>query len=436
VSEPILEQVLAGLARAGFDQAEVYWKRGKTRRVELGEHDGAAVIAQEEGWAARAGDRRGSFFAAATGAPQADPLWPEPCGQTLHLYAPASPASAAPPPLVEAPLLNEGEARGLLEAIAHDLAAELPGARLRRAVLEEGASESRLSSSRGVAAAWTGRAASLRLEAACPGERRIRAAVELAEREAASLRPALIARRLADRLLVAQSGSPPERDRGEFLLAPPLGAKLLAALLPLFVGPQAPQRVAPLRDRRGRVGSSVLTLIDDGAHPGGVLAAPVDGEGVPTREIVLVEEGSFRQPLLTWSEAQPPQTLPAGCSRRASWKDLPGRGPTHFFLRPEPQNAVAALLGGVARGYYLLDATGPARVALDEDRFTVPVCGFAVQSGRATAPVAGASLVGAVSGLLRGVQAVGRDLTFLPLDGMIGSPTLFATGLEIRRAGG
>ncbi len=436
MSEPLLDEVLAALARAGLEQAEVYWKRGKTRRVELGDHDGAAVTTQEEGWAARAGDRRGWFFAAATGAPRPDWRWPTPCGQPLRLYEPPGTEPPAPPAGADAPLLNESEARGLLESIAQALAVELPGARLRRAVLEEGASESRLRSTRGVDAAWSGRAAALRLEAVGDGEGGSGVAVELAERHAAALRPALVARRLADRLLVARTGAPPERDRGEFLLAPPLAAKLLAALLPLFLGPQAPLRVAPLRDRRGRIGSPVLTLIDDGAHPGGVLAAAVDGEGVPTREIVMMEGGSFRQPLLTWREAQPPQTLAAGCSRRASWKDLPSRGPTHFFARPEPRNAVAALLGGVARGYYLLDSTGAPRVALEEDRFSVPVCGFAVQSGRATAPVAGAALVGAVSGLLRGVQAVGRDLAFLPLDGMIGSPTLFVTGLEIRREGG
>jgi hypothetical protein len=33
------------------------------------------------------------------------------------------------------------------------------------------------------------------------------------------------------------------------------------------------------------------------------------------------------------------------------------------------------------------------------------------------------------------VAGIGRDLTFYPLDGMIGSPTLLATGLELRKGG-
>ena len=37
---------------------------------------------------------------------------------------------------------------------------------------------------------------------------------------------------------------------------------LLAALTPLLVGPAAAARLAPLRDRRGRIGSDMLTIVD------------------------------------------------------------------------------------------------------------------------------------------------------------------------------
>jgi predicted Zn-dependent protease len=79
----------------------------------------------------------------------------------------------------------------------------------------------------------------------------------------------------------------------------------------------------------------------------------------------------------------------------------------------------------------LIDVTGPGRFDLAADRFSLPVCGFAVQSGRASAPVAGARLCGGISAFLKGVAGVGRDLTFHPLDGMIGAPTVLAAGLEL-----
>jgi predicted Zn-dependent protease len=94
---------------------------------------------------------------------------------------------------------------------------------------------------------------------------------------------------------------------------------------------------------------------------------------------------------------------------------------------------VASLLTAVARGYYLIDTQGSGHFDLEQDRFRLPVCGFALRQGRAVAPVARAWLTGSVSSWLRGIQGVARDLEFEPWSGMIGSPTTLVTGLELRR---
>jgi PmbA protein len=427
----MLPEVLAALTARGLDTAEVYWKRGRSRRYELESGDGRWSNAHEEGWAVRAGDRQGAFFVAGTGEPRADYAWPVPISGALRLPEPGSSAEAESDGEPETPLLAESEARALLESVARDLAAELPGARLSRGSLEEGTSESELRNSRGIEARWRGRAAILRLEAAAASGAAA-VTVDLSERQAAAFRPASVARRLADRLLVSQSGAAPERDRGEFLLSPAVGARFLAGLLPLLVGARAESRSNALRDRRGRIAAPLLTVVDDGRLRAGGLAAAFDGEGVATREVVLIEDGVYRQPLVSWREARPPELRASGCTRRASWRDVPVAGPTHLYIRPQPQTSVAALLGAVARGYYLLDATGPGRFDCEGDRFSLPVCGFAVVAGRASAPVAKAWLCGSVGGFLRGLEGLARDLVFLPLDGLLGSPTLLVTGLEIR----
>jgi hypothetical protein len=60
------------------------------------------------------------------------------------------------------------------------------------------------------------------------------------------------------------------------------------------------------------------------------------------------------------------------------------------------------------------------------------VCGFLLASGAARQPLARAWLCGSIGALLRGVAGVARDLTFFPLQGMVGSPTLRVAGLELR----
>jgi PmbA protein len=435
-SAPLLQEILATLLRRGLPEVEVFAKRGRSRRLELTPVTETSVYSQEQGWAVRAGDPRRSFFAAGTGEPLKDWPGPEAAGRPIRLPEPAA-LSSAPwnePSDFDAPLAGEREGLKLLESLGRELSAELPGARLLRAALEDGSSESEILNSRGLAARFRSRTSSLYLEAAGPGRPAASASVYLSAREARRFHPTALARRLADRLAVSAQGSPPDRDRSELLLAPPVIARLLCGLLPLLVGPRAGSLLAGLRDRWGRIGSERLTLIDNGRLAGGVLESPVDGEGVPTREAVLVEEGVFRQPLLAWwqAESHPETGTPSGCTNRPGWRDLPVPGPTHLFLKPDPRIPVASLLGSMAHGYYLIDVTGGGHFDLGEGTFALPVCGFAVERGRASAPVARAWLCGGTGDLLQGIAGVGRDLTFQPLHGMIGAPTVLVTGLELR----
>ncbi|HYX24400.1 MAG TPA: metallopeptidase TldD-related protein [Thermoanaerobaculia bacterium] len=430
-----LDEILRALLKRHLTDAEVYVKRGRSRRLERTPVTETSATSQERAWAVRAGNRRGSFFAAATGDPAPAGPWPEPApGHALELPEPAAPETVPPwnePSDFDTPLIGEREGLKLLESLGRDLTSELPGARLLKAVLEDGSSEAELANSRGVRARTRQRISTLYIEAAGSGKPAAQASLYVAAREPRRFHPTALARRLADRLAVAAAGAPPERDTGEILLAPGVAARLLAGILPLLVGPGPGSR---LTGSRGRFGSEKVTLIDNGRFPGGAGEAPVDGEGVPTREVVLVEEGIFHQPLLAWWQEVAAHGQPSGCTRRPGWRDLPTPGPTHLYLKPEPRTPVASLLGSVSQGYYLIDVTGPGRFDLAADRFALPVCGFAVAAGRASAPVSGAWLCGGIGTFLRGIAGVGRDLTFHPLDGMIGSPTVLVLGLELRAA--
>ncbi len=207
---------------------------------------------------------------------------------------------------------------------------------------------------------------------------------------------------------------------------------ILEGLAPLLVGPQATGNARRLRDRRGRIGSSRLTVIDDGRLPAGLLTAPADGEGSPTREVVLVEEGVFRQPLLAWWQARGLRARASGCVARPSWRALPRPGPTHLYVRPDSTLAAAAVRESTRRGYWLVETLGPGRFDFDGDRLAVPVCGFALRRGRAEAPFTGSWLCGGIGALLQGVRAAAQDLAFVPLGGLYGSPSLLVAGLELR----
>jgi len=259
-----------------------------------------------------------------------------------------------------------------------------------------------------------------------------RATVELGMRDARGINPLAIARRIANRLHVLKHGERPRHDRGEFLLAPAVVAEMLEALAPHLVGKQAAAELRGLEYRGGRLASRQVSLIDDGRLSGGVLESPVDGEGMATRRVGLIENGTFRQPLLPWWEEIGSGVHSGGCCRRASWRDMPTPGISHLFVDVGRTDSVANLLGSVGRGYYAIEALAPARVDPDRDYFEVRICGFALRKGAAAAPVSDARLCGSFSGFLRGIQAGGRDLDFASRIGTIGSPTLLVVGPELK----
>ena len=278
-----LFDVLESVSARGLTEIEVFHKRGRSRTVRRTTSGDVSSLRQEEGWSVRAGDDRRSFFYAASGSPRPETPWPEADGDGLRLPDVKEISPWTPPEDLESPLLAENESKALVDGLSRELERELPGARLVQAFLEDGSSEQQLVSSRSVRSKARQRTASLFVEARGPKRGGSTVSLLIAEREARRFRPQAVARRLADRLLIAERGESPDRDRGDFLLSHGVMVPILARLLDLFIGVDAAMRTTLLTGKRGRLASRKFTLIDDGRLPGGVFESPVDGEGQPTR---------------------------------------------------------------------------------------------------------------------------------------------------------
>ncbi len=423
---PAAGALLETLRRGGWGEVEVFEKQGRSRRFERGPEGESATFAEESGWAVRAGDLRRSLFVAGSGAPPAAPRLPEPTAHPLRLPDPRPIPAWPPPPGLDAPLIAESEAWGLFAAVEREVRRELPAARLVAARLEDGASEAALRSSRGVAADLRSRATQLRLEVEAEAETMT---LEIAAREPRALAPHALARRIVDRWLARRPGGPP--PGADLVLAAPLAARLIQALAPLFSGPEAGARLAASAGAARQLAGESWTLIDDGRLAAGALAAPADGEGLPTGPRVLLEAGRFVAPLVAWWECD--GEPPPGCARRASYRDLPRRAPTQLYLAPAPQVAPAELVASIAAGAYLIEAEGG--VAWEPGgRFRLPVSGFAIQRGRASGPLGRAVLGGDLRGLFGGLCAVARDLAFVAGDGLYGAPSVAVRGLTLTPA--
>ncbi len=421
------EALLAEEASRSLFELEVFEKRGRSRRFERQGERESASHAVEEGWAVRAGDRTRSIFFAATGAPDVPGAWPDPTPHPLLLPSPQEVERWEEPEELALPLATEAEAWRFLDGLAGGVVRARPAARLLAARLEEGSSESVLLSSRGVRARIRSRAAALRCELQ-EGARRV--VLEVADRALQKLDGEALAERLAARLRALATDAAGRANPAEMILAAPLAARLVEALAPWFGGRSAAARWAGLANGAGRIAAETVTLLDDGRIPGGLLAAPTDGEGMPCRRVELVAQGRFVGPLLAWWEGQPS----SGCARRASYRDLPRRAPTHCWIAP---GAVprSALVESVASGVLLLDAEGGVRLDPATASFSVPVSGFEIADGRIEGPLGPRILAGSLGELLRGIAVVGSELDFVPGDGLFGAPPLLVRGLTLAPGG-
>ena len=97
----------------------------------------------------------------------------------------------------------------------------------------------------------------------------------------------------------------------------------------------------------GKLGEKIagdqVTVIDDGTMPGGFGTSPFDGEGIPTRRTVVIENGVLKSYLLnTYTAKKLGLQTTANASRGLA--GTPGIGPGNYFLQPgtkTPQEIIA-----------------------------------------------------------------------------------------------
>ena len=123
-----------------------------------------------------------------------------------------------------------------------------------------------------------------------------------------------------------------------------------------------------------------------------------------------------------WAQEERP---PIGLRPRHSWRELPQTGPSHLFLEPNQDHAVGSLLESITRGYYLIDGE-VTRFAPREDRLVFEGPGFEIHRGRVVGPVRRVRFEWSLVGFWPSVQAVARDLVFVPVRGAVGCPSLLA----------
>ncbi|MGH8795197.1 MAG: metallopeptidase TldD-related protein [Stackebrandtia sp.] len=214
------------------------------------------------------------------------------------------------------------------------------------------------------------------------------------------------------------SGTPAAGSQPDWLVLSPLAAaQMLNRLFPgLCRGPVGDDLV----------GSTSVTIVDDGVLPEGPASAPFDDEGIPGQRTVVVENGRFRTAL-----SGLPVSVSTGNSRRGDWRSGVHVAATNLFFAPDGDGQID-LARLPSEGMYVEQISGvPGRVNWEGATLPMTLHGAAVRAGEPTGPM---TAVISPSGrqLLRAIQRVAGKTKFYRVNGVIGGSTCLLAGLDVR----
>ena len=220
-------------------------------------------------------------------------------------------------------------------------------------------------------------------------------------------------------------------QRVPIVFAPEVARSLLASVFDAASGDAIWRHASFLAGKLGeQIGSSTLTIIDDNTMllptgAGGFGSSPFDGEGLPSRRTVVLENGVLCNYMLnTYAARKLGMKSTHNASRGLA--GAPGIGSGNLYLEPGSQSP-EEIIREVQAGLYVTSLMGFGTNIVTGD-YSRGAAGLWIENGQLTHAVEEITIAGNLGEMLRNITAIGDDLVFR---GSVASPTLRIDGMTI-----
>ena len=188
-----------------------------------------------------------------------------------------------------------------------------------------------------------------------------------------------------------------------------VAGSILGGILAAIDGERVLQGASFLRDKLDkRIGSELLTIIDDGTRRKGLASKPFDGEGVPTQKRVIVEKGELKGFMYNTIVAKRAGKKSTGNASRGDFTSLPGIGPHNFYMAAG-ESFPDEIIRNTKTGLWLKGVTGYGINPVNGS-FSGGAQGFWIEKGKIAFPVKGLTIAGTAEEMFNGIDMVGNDL--------------------------
>jgi PmbA protein len=231
-----------------------------------------------------------------------------------------------------------------------------------------------------------------------------------------------LATEIAQKTISFLSGKQIDTGIYEGILAPQAACDILGILSDAFLSENVYKNKTRLKAKEGtKCFSETLTIIDSGKI--GIDSFPFDGEGIPSKENIIVNSGYFETFLYDSYYGRKFGVDSTGNSSRSGIKEPPKCSPRGTFIRQGERD----IRGLISNGIIIEELMGAHTANPITGDFSLGAVGYMCKNGERR-PFQGVIFSGNVFELLKNVKETGNDLRFY---GVSGSPSLFIEGLKI-----
>jgi PmbA protein len=174
-----------------------------------------------------------------------------------------------------------------------------------------------------------------------------------------------------------------------------------------------------------RIAGENISVIDDGAMPGGFGTSPFDDEGVPTQRTTVIEHGVLKSYLLNTYTARKLGLKTTGNAARGLAGN-PGISSGNFFLQPGTRSP-RKIIADLRQGLYVTEFLGFG-VNLVTGDYSRGASGLWIENGEPAFPVEEVTVAGNLRDMLHNISEIGSDLEFR---GSTAAPTLRIEGMTV-----
>ncbi len=165
-----------------------------------------------------------------------------------------------------------------------------------------------------------------------------------------------------------------------------------------------------LKDRMGeRIACPGFTVIDDGRRMGGLGSKPFDGEGLPTRRNVVVDDGVLSTWLLDSYSARKLGLASTGNASRGAGSG-PGVGTTNLWLEPGEQ-PLDDIIASTERGLLVTELIGMGVNPTTGD-YSRGAAGLWIEHGEIVHPVEEITIASNLLDMWQGIDAIASELVW------------------------